>query len=87
MVDKRTIQYPSQKGIDIEEALRNNGSYHALKAAAALNMTGAAAANVNASVAVPVNISARTLFSRQSPAGGRAVTVSPLRTCYDPVDL
>lgn len=47
MVDGKTAQRLNQKGIDIGETLRNNDSYHALKAVDGLIMTGATGTNVN----------------------------------------
>lgn len=47
MVDGRTRERLFQKGISIEETLRNNDSYHALKAVDGLIMTGATGTNVN----------------------------------------
>lgn len=47
MVDGNTARRLCQKGIDIGEVLRNNDSYHALKAVDGLIMTGATGTNVN----------------------------------------
>lgn len=47
MVDGKTVERLGKKGISIEETLRNNDSYHALKAVDGLIMTGATGTNVN----------------------------------------
>lgn len=47
MVDGKTVELLDEKGISIEETLRNNDSYHALKAVGGLIMTGATGTNVN----------------------------------------
>ena len=47
IVDGRTAELLRQKGIDIPAALSANDSYHALKAAGALIMTGPTGTNVN----------------------------------------
>ena len=47
MVDGKTVERLKQKGIDIAQTLRNNDSYHALKAVEGLIITGATGTNVN----------------------------------------
>ena len=47
MVDGETLEKLSGLGLDIEEILNNNDSYHGLKAAGGLIITGATGTNVN----------------------------------------
>lgn len=47
MVDGETVAMLKKRGVDVEEALENNDSYHALQCVDGLIMTGATGTNVN----------------------------------------
>jgi hydroxypyruvate reductase len=47
VVDGETMTRLREKGIDVEEVLNNNDSYHALESVGGLLMTGPTGTNVN----------------------------------------